>query len=114
MNKPLHFIILLLLNFSMCFGQRIIYEDFNYPYQTKLTDIGWIAHAEKGINPINLTDYNSSTPLGRYATIRNESGESIHTNIKVIRKGRIYFKRRKCIGSYSKSYNKRRIKINSR
>ena len=74
----------------MCFGQRIIYEDFNYPYQTRLTDIGWIAHAEKGINPINLTDYNSSTPLGRYATIRNESGESIHTNIKVIRKGRIY------------------------
>ena len=74
----------------MCFGQRIIYEDFNYPYQTKLTDIGWIAHAEKGINAINLTDYNSLTPSGRYATIRDENGESIHKNINVIRKGSIY------------------------
>ena len=90
MKKTLHFISLLLLSFSMSFGQRIIYEDFDYPYYTKLTDIGWIAHAEKGVNPIDLTNRNSFTPTGKYATIRSESGESIHKNIVSIKKGVFY------------------------
>ena len=90
MKILLHFILLLLLSISNSFGQRMIYEDFSYPYDTKLTDIGWIAHLDKGVKPINLTDFNFYAAGGRFATIRDEAGESIHKNTVPIRKGMLY------------------------